>query len=227
LICLTAGGEGALARLFADGQSDKAGNYAGCLKALFPDRLYVELSRRGNATEEAGEARLIDLAYALDLPLVATNPAQYAEPQFHAAHDAMLCIAGSTYVENNERNSSSPEAWLKSGPMMQELFADLPETIANTAIIAQRCAVAAPKRRPILPRLSNDEDETLRREAHAGLENRLQGRSEEDKAGYRERLDFEIDVITRMGFAGYFLIVADFIQWAKANDIPSPARQCR
>jgi DNA polymerase-3 subunit alpha len=220
LICLTAGGEGALARLFADGQSDKAGNYAGCLKALFPDRLYVELSRRGNATEEAGEARLIDLAYALDLPLVATNPAQYAEPQFHAAHDAMLCIAGSTYVENNERNSSSPEAWLKSGPMMQELFADLPETIANTAIIAQRCAVAAPKRRPILPRLSNDEDETLRREAHAGLENRLQGRSEEDKAGYRERLDFEIDVITRMGFAGYFLIVADFIQWAKANDIP-------
>jgi DNA polymerase-3 subunit alpha len=104
--------------------------------------------------------------------------------------------------------------------MMQELFADLPETMANTAIIAQRCAVAAPKRRPILPRLSNDEDETLRREAHAGLENRLQGRSEEDKAGYRERLDFEIDVITRMGFAGYFLIVADFIQWAKANDIP-------
>jgi DNA polymerase-3 subunit alpha len=220
LIALTAGGEGAIARLLAEGQDDKARAFAGCLKTLFPDRLYIELSRRGDAIEEAAETRLIDLAYAQDLPLVATNPAQYAEPQFHAAHDAMLCIAASTYVENGERNSSSPEAWLKSAPMMEELFADLPEAMANTAVIAQRCAVAAPKRRPILPRLSDDEDETLRREAHAGLARRLEGRPEEDKPAYRGRLDYEIDVITRMGFAGYFLIVADFIQWAKANDIP-------
>jgi len=220
LVALTAGGEGALARLFADGQAEKAGAYAGRLKALFPDRLYIELSRRGNAVEEAAEGRLIDLAYALDLPLVATNPAHYAEPGFHAAHDAMLCIAGSTYIENNERKTSSPEAWLKPGPVMEQLFADIPEAIANTSVIAQRCAVAAPQRRPILPRLSDDEDETLRREAHAGLEERLIGRPEEEKGAYRERLDFEIDVITRMGFAGYFLIVADFIKWAKANDIP-------
>jgi len=220
LIALTAGGEGALARLFADGQAAKAGNYAGRLKALFPDRLYVELSRRGDVVEEAAEKKLIDLAYALDLPLVATNPAQYAEPEFHAAHDAMLCIAGSTYVENNERPRSSSEAWLKPAPAMEQLFADLPEALANTTVIAQRCAVTAPKRRPILPRLSNDEDETLRREAHAGLERRLEHRPDDDKPQYRERLDFEIDVITRMGFAGYFLIVADFIQWAKANDIP-------
>jgi DNA polymerase-3 subunit alpha len=220
LIALTAGGEGALARLFADGQADKAGAYAGSLKALFPDRLYVEISRRGDPIEQAAEGRLIDLAYALDLPLVATNPAQYAEPGFHAAHDAMLCIAASTYIENNERPRSSSEAWLKPAPEMEQLFADLPEAVANTAVIAQRCAVTAPQRRPILPRLSDDEDETLRREAHAGLEIRLEGRADEDKAQYRERLDFEIDVITRMGFAGYFLIVADFIKWAKANDIP-------
>ena len=220
LIALTAGGEGALARLFADGQADKAGSYAGRLKALFSDRLYIELSRRGDAVEEAAEARLIDLAYALDLPIVATNPAQYAEPGFHAAHDAMLCIAASTYVENNERQTSSPEAWLKPANAMEHLFADLPEAIANTAVVAQRCAVSAPQRRPILPRLSDDEDETLRREAHAGLEKRLEGKAEEEKPAYRERFDFEIDVITRMGFAGYFLIVADFIVWAKANDIP-------
>ncbi|HVJ70877.1 MAG TPA: DNA polymerase III subunit alpha, partial [Sphingomicrobium sp.] len=220
LICLTAGREGALARLFADGQAEKAGSYAGRLKALFPNRLYIELSRRSDAAEEAAEAALIDLAYALDLPMVATNPAQYAEPSFHAAHDAMMCIAGSTYVENNDRPRSSSEAWLKPGPVMEQLFADLPEAIANTAVIAQRCAVSAPKRRPILPRLSDDEDETLRRDAHAGLDARIEGRTDEDKARYRERLDFEIDVITRMGFAGYFLIVADFIQWAKANDIP-------
>ncbi len=219
LIALTAGGEGAIARLFADGQHDKASVYTDRLRALFHDRLYIELSRRGDAIEQSAEAALIDLAYAADLPLVATNPAHYAEPAFHAAHDAMLCIANSTYVENNDRPRSSSEAWLKPSVDMEAQFADLPEAIANTAVIAQRCAVAAPQRKPILPRLSDDEDETLRREAHAGLEARLAGR-EVDAAVYRNRLDFEIDVITRMGFAGYFLIVADFIKWAKQNDIP-------
>ncbi|WP_324808032.1 DNA polymerase III subunit alpha [Sphingomonas sp. LY29] len=220
LIGLTAGGEGAIARLLADGQADKAHAYASRAAEMFGGRLYVEVSRRGDAVEEAAEAALIDLAYALDLPLVATNPAHYAEPDFHAAHDAMLCIAGSTYIDHGDRKTSSPEAWLKPAPMVAELFADLPEAIANTAVIAQRCAVAAPKRRPILPRLSDDEDETLRRDAHAGLDLRIAGKPDEEKTRYRERLDFEIDVITRMGFAGYFLIVADFIQWAKSNDIP-------
>ncbi|MCY7279432.1 MAG: DNA polymerase III subunit alpha, partial [Sphingomonas bacterium] len=220
LIALTAGGEGALARLFADGQVDKAKSYAERLRALFPERLYIELSRRGDGIEEAAEASLIDLAYATELPLVATNPANYADPSFHAAHDIMLCIANSTYVENDDRPVSSPEAWLKPSGDMHALFADLPEAIANTAVIAQRCAVAAPQRKPILPRLSDDEDETLRREAQAGLELRIEARAEADKAAYRERLNFEIDVITRMGFAGYFLIVADFIKWAKQNDIP-------
>jgi DNA polymerase-3 subunit alpha len=220
LICLTAGREGALARLVADGRLEKAALYAGRLEALFPGRLYVELSRRDDPVELAAEQGLIALAYDHDLPIVATNPAQYAEPGFHAAHDAMLCIAQSTYVENADRVTSSPEAWLKPASEMESLFADLPEAVANTSVIARRCAVTAPKRKPILPRLSDDEDETLRREAHAGLELRLKGRSEDEKAPYRERLDFEIDVIARMGFSGYFLIVADFIKWAKANDIP-------
>ncbi|MES2903728.1 MAG: DNA polymerase III subunit alpha [Pseudomonadota bacterium] len=219
LIALTAGGEGAIARLFADGQIDKAKAYADRLRTLFPERLYIELSRRGDAVEQSAEAALLDLAYAAELPIVATNSAQYADPSFHAAHDIMLCIANSTYVENDDRPRSSSEAWLKPAADMETLFADLPEAIANTSVIAQRCAVAAPNRKPILPRLSDDEDETLRKEAHAGLEARLGGRGV-DRALYRERLDFEIDVITRMGFAGYFLIVADFIKWAKANDIP-------
>ncbi len=221
LIALTGGGEGAIARLFAEGQDGKARAYAARLHAMFGDRLYVELSRRGDADEEAAETRLIDLAYELGLPLVATNPALYAEPGFHAAHDALLCIAASTPLDQEDRPRSSPEAWLKSGTMMTELFADLPEAIANTSVIAQRCAVAAPQRRPILPRLSDDEDETLKRNARAGLEQRLAVfPAEADLAIYRDRLEFELDVITRMGFAGYFLIVADFIQWAKANDIP-------
>jgi len=151
---------------------------------------------------------------------VATNPAAYADPSFHAAHDAMLCIANSAYVESADRVSSSADAWLKDGAAMAQLFADLPEALANTAVIAQRCAVAAPKRKPILPRLSDHEDEQLRNDAHAGLDARLQGRTDEDRHRYRDRLDYELDIIINMGFASYFLIVADFIKWAKANDIP-------
>ncbi|QNM83231.1 DNA polymerase III subunit alpha [Sphingomonas sabuli] len=220
LIALTAGAEGAVARLLSDGQDRAAEAYLDRLQALFANRLYIELSRRGDPVEEAAEDRLIDLAYARDLPLVATNPASYVDPAFHAAHDAMLCIANSAYVESRDRPTSSAEAWLKSGPMMAELFADLPEAIANTAVVARRCAVGAPKRRPILPRLSDAEDEQLRSDARAGLAARLGGRPPEDLAAYDERLDYELDVIINMGFASYFLIVADFIKWAKANDIP-------
>jgi DNA polymerase-3 subunit alpha len=220
LIALTAGAEGAVARLIADGQQPRAEAYLNRLRTLFPDRLYIEISRRGDSVEEAAEQALVDLAFACDLPLVATNPAAYLDPSYHAAHDAMLCIASSAYVESAERATSSSDAWLKDRAAMAELFADLPEALANTAVIAQRCAVAAPKRRPILPRLGDNEDEQLRADAHAGLERRLAGRSGEDRARYRERLDYELEIITGMGFAGYFLIVADFIKWAKANDIP-------
>ncbi|WP_426267373.1 DNA polymerase III subunit alpha [Sphingomonas sp. LHG3443-2] len=220
LIALTAGGEGAIVRLLADGQASKARSALEKLAALFPDRLYVEISRRGDAAEEAAEGALLDLAYDLALPLVATNPALYAEPHFHAAHDAMLCIANSAYVDEAERPRSSEHAWLKGEAEMTALFEDLPEALANTLVVARRCAVSAPKRRPILPRMGDDEDEALRAAAHAGLEKRIETYAEELKPTYRERLDFELDVIVRMGFAGYFLIVADFIQWAKNNDIP-------
>ena len=220
LIALTAGAEGALARLLADGQQLKAEAYLDMLEALFPERLYIEISRRHELVEDTSETAQINLAYARNLPLVATNPAAYADPSFHAAHDAMLCIANSAYVESADRVTSSADAWLKDGAAMAELFADLPEALANTAVIARRCAVAAPKRKPILPRLSDDEDEQLRRDAHAGLASRLQGRSADDQQRYAERLEYELDIITGMGFAGYFLIVADFIKWAKANDIP-------
>ena len=224
LICLTAGAEGAVARLLSNGQASKAAAYLDRLQAIFPDRLYIEIIRRGDAVEESAEAALIDLAFKRDLPLVGTNPAAYIDPSFHAAHDAMLCIAASAYVESADRATSSPEAWLKDTAAMEALFADLPEAIANTSVIAERCAVGAPKRRPILPRLTDDEDDELRRHARAGLEERLKkvsAASDEARLNvYRDRLEYELGVITNMGFAGYFLIVADFIKWAKANDIP-------
>ena len=222
LIALTGAGEGGLARLLAAGQP--AGGYADRLQSLFPDRLYIEIARRGDRIEEQAEAGLIDLAYDRDLPLVATNPACFAEPGFHAAHDVMLCIANSSYVEMDERPRSCPQAWLKPAAEMARLFADLPEALANTAVVAQRTAFAAPKRKPILPSLAGDregEAAMLRADARAGLEARLAPYpADTDRAAYFARLDFELDVIVQMGFPGYFLIVADFIKWAKSHDIP-------
>ena len=224
LIALTGGGEGALARLIAEGQP--AGPMLDSLVRLFPDRLYVELSRRGDPVEQAAEEELIALAYAHGLPLVATNPAAYAEAHFHAAHDAMLCIAQSSQIARDDRQRSSTEAWMKPAPDMRALFADLPEAIANTSVVARRCAFAAPKRKPILPRTAGDveaEAEQLRRDARIGLAERLalyEDLAEAERRTYADRLEFELGVITGMGFPGYFLIVADFIKWAKEQGIP-------
>ena len=223
LIALTAGAEGALAKLFAAGQHQAATDYADRLRLLFPDRLYVELSRRLDATEGAAEPHLIALADGYDLPLVATNPTCYGPEDFHAAHDVMLCIAASAYVDSDDRAKSSPDAWMKPSHEMKRLFEDLPEALDNTLVLAQRCAFAAPERKPILPSLAGDpeaEAEQLRIDARAGLESRLERIPGADAATYRERLEFEIDVIVGMGFPGYFLIVADFIKWAKQNGIP-------
>ena len=226
VICLTGAGDGAIARLIADGKGDEAADYCARLEALFPQRLYIEIARRGDAREDAAEDGLIDLAYARDLPLVATNPANFGDPGFYAAHDAMLCIANSTHIDAADRPRSSRDAWIKSGPMMAELFADLPEALANTLVVAKRCAAAPPKRKALLPSLAGDKEgeaRMLEDDARAGLEARLAPYGElpeEERQAYFDRLDFETGIINRMGFAGYFLIVADFIKWAKENDIP-------
>jgi DNA polymerase-3 subunit alpha len=254
LICLTGAGEGALARLLADGRDQAAGRYCDLLQRLFAGRLYIEIARSNDAIEDASEEGLIDLAYARDLPLVASNPAQFAEKHFHAAHDALLCIANSTHVDAADRPRSSQERWVKPAAMMAELFSDLPEALANTLVVAQRCAFAPPKRKPILPSLAGDregEERMLATDARVGLARRMapywpQTTVEdldavlalpaderaaafetlralgvgEEFLEYADRLDFETSIIIRMGFPGYFLIVADFIKWAKDNGIP-------
>ncbi|HYJ53213.1 MAG TPA: DNA polymerase III subunit alpha [Allosphingosinicella sp.] len=224
LIALTGGGEGALARLIAGEQPFE--EMSDRLESLFPGRLYVELSRRGDPVEQAAEAGLIALAYARNLPLVATNPASYADAAFHRAHDAMLCIAQSSQIDRDDRICSSPEAWMKPAADMRALFADLPEAIDNSSVVARRCAVGAPKRKPILPSIAGDleaEATQLRADAKAGLEARLsiyEDLSNADRQVYFDRLAFETEIIIDMGFAAYFLIVADFIKWAKDHDIP-------
>ena len=221
LICLTGGGEGGIAKHFAEGQPDAAYNYADYVSQIFRDRCYVEISRRLDEIEGAAEPDLIELAHKLGLPLVATNPAFYAEADFHDAHDAMLCIANSAYVESTDRPRSSLDGWMKPAKDMRSLFDDLPEALSNTLVIAQRCAMMAPGREPILPRFGalDEEAQKLRDDAHLGLGARLSLIPDADEAAYRERLDFELNVIIDMGFPGYFLIVADFIKWAKDQGI--------
>ena len=226
LIALTGAGEGGLTRLLAEGRHESAARLADRLEALFPGRLYIELARAGDPVCERAEDALVDLAYARGLPLVATNPANFAEPHMHKAHDAMLCIAHSTQIEADERPRSNPQAFVKHASMMEEAFADLPEATANTLVIAQRCAFAPPYRKPILPSLAGDlagEARMLAEDSRAGLEARLAAYpelTEDERRAYFDRLEFEIDVIVKMGFPGYFLIVADFIKWAKDNGIP-------
>jgi DNA polymerase-3 subunit alpha len=227
LICLTGGPDGPLGRLLRAGQHARAEALLRRLADAFPGRLYVELQRHpeGDGLPEAErltEGPSIDLAYALDLPLVATNDAHFPDESLHEAHDALLCIADGTYLDQAEpRRRLTPQHWFKSQKEMATLFADLPEALENTVEIARRCAFRVPRRKPILPRFADNEVEELRRQAQEGLAARLavipHAAPVED---YEKRLAFELSVIEQMGFPGYFLIVADFIKWAKAHDIP-------
>ncbi len=234
LIALTGGPEGPVALAFNADHSALAIARCDQLARIFGDRLYVELQRHGLDKERRVEGALIDLAYAKGLPLVATNEPYFATSDDYEAHDALLCIAGGRLVAETERDQLTPEHRFKTRAEMAVLFADIPEALSSTVEIAERCAFRPMTRKPILPHFTvasdaaaadrkNDEAAELRRQAEEGLAKRLAvhgvstGMTEND---YDARLGFELDVITRMNYAGYFLIVADFIKYAKSEGIP-------
>ncbi|MBS4074555.1 DNA polymerase III subunit alpha [Ameyamaea chiangmaiensis] len=228
LIVLTGGTRGPLFRLLAEGQEDEAAHIMRRLTDAFGDRVAVELHRHGLGIEEAVEPGLIALAERFSAPLVATNECFFTRPELHEAHDALLCIAQGRTMAEKDRWRVTPEHWFKPPAMMRALFADLPDACDNTIEIARRCAVKVETRKPLLPVCPKvepgaTEDETLRAMARDGLERRLSmmpGVTDDVRAQYGARLEFELDIIASMGFPGYFMIVADFIQWAKAHDIP-------
>jgi len=225
LLCLAGGAKGPLGRLIAEGQDAAAGILVGALKDAFPGRLYIELTRHGMPEEARAEDGLIDLAYAHDLPLVATNDAYFPDADYYEAHDALLCIAQGKVVDDTDRARLTPDHYFRPAAEMRALFADLPEACDNTLVIAQRCAFMPAPRKPILPPFpmpeGMDEISALRQAAHDGLAARLAAvPPAASREAYAERLDYELGVIIKMGFAGYFLIVADFIQWAKREGIP-------
>ena len=233
LIALTGGPEGPIGQAINADQPALAQARCDILAKLFGDRLYIELQRHGLENERRVEPALIDMAYAMGLPLVATNQPYFATADDYEAHDALLCIAGGRLVSETDRDQLTPDHRFKTRAEMAVLFADLPEALTSTVEIAKRCSYRPKTRKPILPRFTvggdnaadgeNAEAEELRRQAEEGLAWRLQkyglapGTTEED---YAKRLAFEIDVITRMKYPGYFLIVSDFIKWAKSHGIP-------
>ena len=223
LICLTGGPDGVVNRLLEQGQKDAAEALLLKLKSIFGDRLYVELQRHDMVSERQTEGPLIDFAYAHEIPLVAANEPYFTKEEEYEAHDALICIAGGAYVVQADRRRLTPEHRFKTQAEMLALFSDLPEATANTIEIARRCAYRPRTRKPILPKFAagTSEADELRRQAHEGLTARLASQEAVAPEGeYRTRLDFELDVIIKMDFPGYFLIVADFIKWAKAHDIP-------
>ncbi|WP_375258039.1 DNA polymerase III subunit alpha [Citreimonas sp.] len=227
LICLTGGPDGPVGRLLQAGQRPAAQTLMTRLHTMFGDRLYVELQRHPTEnglpqSERATERGHVEMAYEMGLPLVATNDVYFPKTEMYEAHDALICIAEGAYVDQNDpRRRLTPQHYFKSAQEMATLFADLPEAIENTVEIAKRCAFMAYRRDPILPRFADDEVDELRRQAQEGLKARLavipHAASVED---YEKRLEFELGIIEGMGFPGYFLIVADFIKWAKEQDIP-------
>ena len=233
LIALTGGPEGVIDLALADGNPELARAHLEALQDLFGDRLYVEIQRHGLPQERAVEPQLLNFAYDMALPLVATNEPFFASADYFEAHDALICIAQGSYVAVDERRRLSPEHYFKTAEEMRTLFADLPEALANTVEIAQRCAYRPVQRDPILPpfltggeatsALAETEVAELRRQAEAGLKERLAQHGTapgHDVDSYAKRLAFELDVITGMNYQGYFLIVADFIKWTKNQGIP-------
>ena len=235
LIALTGGPQGPIDAALRDGQRDHAVERLKTLEKIFGDRLYVELQRHGLPEEADVEPQLLELAYARRLPIVATNECYFAARADYEAHDALLCIADGRYVVEDDRRRASPEHYLKSEEEMSSLFADLPEALANTVEIAIRCAFRPEGKKPILPRFVAGDDSLseienfrleaaeLKNQAIEGLKRRLDAHGPAQSftvEDYEKRLAYEIDVITQMKFPGYFLIVADFIKWSKANGVP-------
>ena len=227
VICLSGGPDGPVGRLLRENHRAAAQTLLTRLHQIYQDRLYVELQRHPGEdglpeAERLTERGHVEMAYEMGIPLVATNDVYFPKENMYEAHDAMICIAEGAYVDQQEpRRRLTPQHYLKTPQEMATLFADLPEALENTVEIAKRCAFMAYRRDPILPKFADDEVVELRRQANEGLQKRLSVIPHAVTVEkYQERLDFELGIIEGMGFPGYFLIVADFIKWAKDHDIP-------
>ncbi len=228
LICLSGGTFGPLGQALLCSKTLLAEELVDRFLEIFGDRFYIELQRHPShgelmtVDESITEPKFLELGMKRNVPIVATNDVYFPDPEMYEAHDALLCISSGSYVDQKmPRRRLTNNHYFKSADEMRELFSDLPEAILNTVEIARRCSVKAELRQPILPKYADNEVEELKNQATDGLNLRLKSIPHATSIEkYFERLNFELSVIEGMGFPGYFLIVADFIKWAKAQDIP-------
>ena len=235
LIALSGAQSGAVGQALVQGNASKAGEVALLLASMFPHRFYIELQRAGRVDDEAHVMAAVQLAARLKLPVVATHPVQFTQPDDYEAHEARVCIAEGEILGNARRvRKFTREQYFKSAEQMRALFADVPSALANSVEIARRCNLTLTLGKPQLPDYPTPPvdgrqlpmEEYFRHASHQGLEARLRQRfpdeaqRERERPAYVERLEFEIQTIIKMGFPGYFLIVSDFINWAKHNGCP-------
>src|SRR3954465_15470415 len=227
LIALSGAAGGDVGQALAAGNAEAAERLARGWAELFPGRYYIEVQRAGFAQGEALVARSVALAGRLALPVVATHPVQFLERGDFKAHEARVCIAqGYVLADQRRPKLFTAEQYFKRQHEMAELFADLPQALENSVEIARRCNLEIQLGKSRLPAFPTPPgvtiDDFLRGEAHAGLARRFDklALAEAEKPRYRERLEFEIRTIVQMGFSGYFLIVAEFINWAKQHGVP-------
>ncbi len=236
LICLSGFEHGALGQALLQGDRARAAAIAGQLAALFPRRFYLELQRSGVAPFEALVRATVPLAAELGLPVVATHPVQFLTAEDFGTHEARVCIAEGETLANPKRvRRFTADQYLKTQAEMEALFADIPSAIANTVRIAERCSLTLVLGKPRLPDFPTPLlpdgsrmpiEQFFREESYSGLEKRLQqlfpdpAKREAERPRYVERLEFELGTILNMGFPGYFLIVSDFIKWAKGHGCP-------
>ncbi|OJU90117.1 MAG: DNA polymerase III subunit alpha [Burkholderiales bacterium 66-5] len=231
LIALSGAQAGPVGRALMAGNEAAAAEQALGLAALFPYRFYLELQRAGRDDDEAHVLAAVQLAARLKLPVVATHPVQFLAAEDYEAHEARICIAeGSTLGDRRRVRRFTREQYFKSSAQMQQLFADVPSALENTVEIARRCSLSLVLGKPQLPDFPIPSGMTMedyfRHASQEGLEERLRhlypdaAERQQQRPHYQERLDFELDIIIKMGFPGYFLIVGDFIQWAKTHACP-------
>ena len=235
LILLSGAQAGPLGAALLQGDAARANDVALTLSKTFPHRFYIELQRAGRVDDEAHVVAAVQLAARLQLPVVATHPVQFAEAEDYEAHEARVCISDGEILGNQRRvRRFTREQYFKSSAEMAALFADLPSALANTLEIARRCSLTLKLGKSMLPEYPippvNGEqlstDAYFRYASHEGLKQRLvhlypdAAERERQRPRYEERLEFEINVILKMDFPGYFLIVSDFIHWAKHNGCP-------
>ena len=224
---------GLFGQLFEKGKFTEIASLYSKLKSKYNDRFYIEIQRHGDQNEIAFEKFNLSQSLKLEIPLIATNEVFYLDKEMHEAHDALICIKNKTYINEKNRIKLTNQHYLKNNIEMTDLFADLPEALENNYNFPYRCSFRPHFSKPILPNISSDKDgnadEVLKKNSLKGLEEKFNKifkthkkdfLNSEKYLQYKDRLDHELQIIIEMKYASYFLIVSDYIKWAKENDIP-------